>query len=574
MRRYKGRWAWGILMLLATNLAAMAMPQLFRYAVDGMHGGAPVSDLYDIAITLLVVALAGAVFRVQSRVHIFYAARDVEMDLRLGYYRHLTSLEPSFFHGQTVGDLMSRATNDITQVRLLVGPGLLNVVNTVFAYATALAPMLLISPELTLWSLAAYPPAVLLVRRLGRLMYLRNRAVQDELGRLSESVQESLVGAQVVRAFASEGERTRAFEAHNRAYHDANNRLSWVRSGLFRLMGSVANLSVLVAVYLGTRQVLAHTLSVGELVALVEYMALLAWPTLSLGWMLSLWQRGRAAMGRINEVMDRKPAVRSGPLTPLALSPHLELRGLSLTLDGRQLLDGVSLRIEAGQLVGIVGPIGAGKSLLVQALLRLIEVPSGQVFVGGHPVTDLALDTLRRTFGYVPQQHMLFSKTLAENVAFGRPDASDDAVRAAVAAAALTPDLAALPQGLETPVGERGITLSGGQKQRTAMARALLVDPPILILDDALASVDAETEATILHNLRRARAGKTTLIVTHRPSAVRQADFIVVMDRGCIVEQGSHAALMRRGGLYARLARRQELANEVEAPSPALVSAP
>ncbi|MBI3178408.1 MAG: ABC transporter ATP-binding protein, partial [Deltaproteobacteria bacterium] len=340
----------------------------------------------------------------------------------------------------------------------------------------------------------------------------------------------------------------------------------------FRLMGSVANASVLVAVYLGTRQVLDHTLSVGELVALVEYMALLAWPTLSLGWMLSLWQRGRAAMSRLNEVMDRAPAIASGPQAPHGLVPHLELRDLSLHLGGRLVLDRVNLRIDAGRTVGIVGPIGAGKSLLIQALLRLMEVQPGQVFVGGHDVASLDLATLRRTFGYVPQNHMLFSKTLAENVAFGRPEAAPEAIRAAVSTAALTPDLAALPQGLDTPVGERGITLSGGQKQRTAMARALLVDPPILILDDALSSVDAETEAAILRNLRSERAGRTTLIVAHRPSAVRHADFIVVMDAGKVIEQGSHAALVRQGGAYARLARRQELEAQLEGATPAQAS--
>ena len=546
-------------MLLLTNATVLTIPQLFRFAIDGMQSGAPAEHLRDIARILVLIAGAAAVFRVLSRVHLFFAGRDIEMDLRIEFYRHLTRQQPSFYRKHTTGDLLSRATADLTQVRMMLGPGVLNAINTVFAFLGAVPLMVLISPKLTLLSLACFPPALWVMRRLGKVLFSANRRVRDTAGDISRIVQENLVGAHVVRAFANESRQARLFDEHNRAYYDANIRLAWSRSGLARLGLTMANVAILVGLYFGTWDVLNERLTVGELVALVEYMALLSWPALALGWILAMWQRGSGAMSRLTEILDTPPTILSGIVRPDALDATIDIRSLTIEIGGRRILDGISLKIARGETVGVVGPVGSGKSVMAQALLRLVETPASQIFVGGVDVTQLDLDVLRGAFGYVPQEHVLFSRSLAENVAFGRPAASREDILEALARAAFLPDLRVLPLGIESPVGERGLTLSGGQKQRTTVARALLLDPPILLLDDALSSLDAETEAEIVDVLRRERKGRTTLIVSHRVSAVRHADTIVVIDEGRIIEQGSYDELLACRGLFARIAKRQEL---------------
>jgi len=565
-RRYWTRWGWGCVMLLLTNAAAMTIPQLFRFAVDGLEQGAPLEHLRGIALTLVLLALGAAAFRVRSRVHIFFVGRDVEMDLRRDFYEHLTRQQPSFFRKQTTGDLLSRATADLTQVRLMLGPGVLNIINTVIAYTTAIPLMVMISPELTLMSLACFPPALMVMRQLGKVLYHANRRVRESAGDISNLVQENLSGAHVVRAFANETHQRRLFEKRNQAYYAANVRLAWSRSGLFRLGLTMANVAILVGLYFGSREILAGELTTGELVALIEYMALLAWPTLALGWILSMWQRGSAAMYRINEILDTPPTIVPGAVRPDALAATFATRDLTIEFDGRRVLDGISFEVPEGSTVGVVGPIGGGKSMMVQALLRLVEVPKGSVFLGGVDVTELDLNTLRGAFGYVPQDHVLFSRSLEENVAFGRPDASREEVLEVLARAAFDPDLAILPEGVDTPVGERGLTLSGGQKQRASIARALLLDPPILLLDDALSSLDSETEAEILDDLERARGDRTTLIISHRVTAVQHADQILVLDDGHIIERGTHGELVAKGGSYANMVRRQELERDLAAP--------
>ena len=564
-RRHAKRWVWGCLMLLLTNATTMAVPQLFRFAVDGIRENAPVEVLHQIALTLVLVAVAGMLFRTLSRIHILYAARDVELDLRCTFYAHLTTLEPAFYQTHPTGDLMSRATNDLTQVRLMLGPGLLNMVNTVVAYATALPLMCMISVKLTLISFAVYPPAILLMRMLGKRLYARNRRQQESLGQLSNVVQENLAGAQLVRAFAVEGEQERAFLRMNDAYLESNIALAWTRSGMFRVAMSLATVGTLATVYFGAYDVLAHRISLGEIVALVEYMALLSWPTFAMGFVMSMWQRGAASMARLEEILAVAPRIVSGAPLQQGLPPTVRVQDLTVRYAERVSVDKVSFEVPAGHVLGIVGPIGSGKSALVRALLRLVDSAGGDVWVGNKNIRAMDLGGLRSMFGYVPQNPSLFSKSVAENVAFGRPAAPAEAIAAAVEAAALTADLAALPQGLETQVGERGVTLSGGQKQRTAIARALLLDPPILILDDALSAVDGETEATILAHLRAARVGRTTLIVAHRISAVQHADHIIVMNEGAIAERGTHSSLVAQQGLYAAMAKRQEMAKVAQA---------
>ena len=557
-RRHRGRWLWGGLLLLLTNAASMSIPQIFRFSIDAINGGAGLETLRDLALTLMLVAGCGAVFRVLSRIHIFFAARDVEMDLRCAYYAHLTELEPSFFESRSTGDLISRATNDLTQVRLLLGPGVLNLVNTSIAYATAIPLMMLVSVKLTLLTLLVYPPSLLLMRRLAKALYTRNRAQQDAAGAIAAHVQEDLAGAHVVRAFGVEASRKALFDRSSDAYYEASVHLAWVRSGMFRLVMGIANTTVLVAVYLGARDAVAGTLTLGEVVAAAEYMAILAWPTFALGWVASVWQRGAASMSRLSEVLDTKPEIHSGPtLPPEMLEPTLKVNKLCVRLGDRLVLNGVDVDVPAGCTLGVVGPIGSGKTTFVRAMMRLVKIADGTIEVGGHEVRTLDLGALRRAFGFVPQTPGLFSKSLAENVAFGMPAAQTSMIREALTLASFHTDLEVLPNGMDTPVGERGIALSGGQKQRTAIARALLLDPPVLILDDALSAVDGETESAILGHLRRLRQRRTTVIVAHRISAVAHADEIIVLDEGRVRERGTHAQLLAESGLYASMVQRQ-----------------
>jgi ATP-binding cassette subfamily B protein len=423
----------------------------------------------------------------------------------------------------------------------------------------------MISPQLTAIIFSIYPLALVVMRYLGRQLYLRNRAQQESMGDISAMVQETLAGGHVIRTFGIEAERQGAFEELNEVYYQAGVKLAWVRSGMFRVVMTVASLSTLIGVYFGAKDVLTDELTLGEVVAMVEYMALLAWPTFALGWVLAVMQRGRAAMVRLGQVLDHQPAILSGATRRDDLEPALRLNNLSVSYDGAPVLESVSVEVPGGSTLGIVGPIGSGKSTLLKACMRLVETPRGAITLGDVDVTELELGSLRKNFGYVSQECILFSKSLEANVSFGMPKAGGQAVREALTVASFSPEDPSLPEGLDTQVGERGITLSGGQKQRACIARALLLEPPVLVLDDALSSVDSDTEASILKRLRQNRSGKTTLIVAHRLSAVAHADQILVLEDGRVVERGSPRELAAADGAYARMVRLQALEAEVTA---------
>ncbi|MEZ4272721.1 MAG: ABC transporter ATP-binding protein [Myxococcota bacterium] len=564
-RPYRGRIFWGAFLLLLTNVASMLIPQLIRFAVDGFSSASPGAQLLQVAWTLVVVTAGGAIFRTLSRIHLFYVARDIELDIRIEYYKKLSHQTPDFFELYRTGDLMSRATNDLGEIRLLYGPGLLNVVNTIVAYAVGVPLMWAISPSLTAITMAIYPPGLLMVQRLSRRLYQTNRRQQEEMGRVSNFVQENLAGAHVVRAFAMQDQQDRRFSTIVSDYYSAAVRLAWVRSYLWRLFSALAAAGVLLCVYFGSRAVMEKTISLGEFVALIEYLALLAWPSFALGWILSLWQRGAAAMSRISQIVETQPNLPTTGRKVARHDPSIVVKHLTVGYGGQPALKGVDFTLRAGTTLGVVGPIGSGKTTLLRALVRQIAVPAGQIYIAGDDITEISLDALRTLFGFVHQTPLLFSKTIAENVAFGRPDAPRERITQALREAAFDTELNVFPMGIDTPVGERGITLSGGQKQRCAIARALLFEAPILLLDDALSAVDAETETRILDGLRELRRHRSTVIVAHRVSAVQHADEILVLDRGTIVEQGDHQQLMANGGFYAQMVRRQELEQDLNA---------
>lgn len=544
-------------MLLCTNAAALAIPELFRRAIDGLQRGEPASQLTHIALMMVGIAVLGATFRTLSRIAILNGARDVELSLRTEFYAALTAQGPDFFARHPTGDLMSRATNDLTQVRLMLGPGLLNVVNTLVAYGATVPLMARINGRLTLLAFLVYPPAVFLMRRLGRALYQKNRTQQASLGALSNVVQENLAANALVRAFAVEAEQTRKFDRRNEAYLQDNLALAWLRSGMFRVSASVSSVGMLLVALFGAREVMQNRLSLGDVVALVEYMALLSGPTFALGWVLSLWQRGLASMNRLDEVLRVQATVRGGELTRSdKVVPVLEAVGVTVDHgDGRGVF-GVDFVLRPGQTLGIVGSIGSGKSTLLRAMLRLLP-HEGELRLDGTDSRKLTLDALRATFAYVPQNPTLLSKSIEDNIAFGTPGARTDEVEQALRVAAMLDEALALPEGLATQIGERGVTLSGGQKQRCAIARALLRNSPVLVLDDALSAVDTATEARILTALRARNAMQSTVVVAHRLTSVRHADVILVFDNGRVVERGNHAELIARDGVYAEMASRQ-----------------
>jgi ATP-binding cassette, subfamily B, multidrug efflux pump len=569
--RYRLRLAAGVVCLVAATSLAMCVPWLWRRAVNDIAAGAGAGALGHTVALLVAIAVAQGIVRTASRVLIFNAGRDIEYDLRNDLFGHLERLPVGFYHSRRTGDLMSRLVNDVTAVRMLLGPGILNFINTPVYYAYGLTIMCSIDPVLTVATLAVYPIVLYAVKRTSALLMERTLRVQEGLADLSSRVQENLSGIHVVKAYGSEAYETDTFTALNDRFQEASLRLARMRSIIGPLMNIVGGVGALVVMWLGGRRVLDGRLSVGDLVAFVGYLHLLAWPTMALGWMLSVFQRGRAAMQRLNELFDVAPAIASPPgaTAPAPFRGDIELRDVTFRYPGGRdlppVLDRVSLRIPAGRTVAVVGRTGAGKTALVQLLPRLFDVEGGQVLLDGRDVRTLPLQWVRAAVGLVPQDPFLFSRTIADNVAFALDGDGADRAAWAVETAGLRRDLADMPAGLDTLVGERGITLSGGQKQRVTLARVLAADPRILILDDALSSVDASTERHILDRLQDVIRTRTTILVAHRITTVKEADEIVVLEHGRVVEQGTHEELLARGAVYPDLFRQQAIETELEA---------
>jgi ATP-binding cassette subfamily B protein len=555
--------------LLLTNFFTLLGPWATKYAVDDITRGASAGKFQSYALLLVGLAVVQGVFRYYMRQILIGVSRLIEYDLRNDLYKHLLALSADYYERTKTGDVMARATNDLNAVRTFLGPGIMNFLGTIVTFVIAVSFMASVDLRLTIFALLPLPILSVLVKRLGSVTHQLFEDVQAEYANLTARVQENLAGIRVVKAFAEEESEIAAFRDANDVLVAKNLNLIRVWSAFFPVMSLLAGVAAAIVLYAGGSSVVGGRLTLGEFVAFNGYLALLIWPTIALGWVMNLLQRGAASMGRIQEILDERPAVVGGARPPAAVRGEIALDAVSFRYgrDGSG-VDDVSETIRPGMTVAIVGETGSGKSTLVELLPRVHDPSAGAIRIDGVDTRELPLPVLRRAIGMVPQEPFLFSDTIRANIGYGIDDAPEAErerrIVEAAKAAGIWREIEAFPKGLDTLLGERGVNLSGGQKQRVTLARAIATDPPILVLDDALASVDTGTEAEILANLRTVFAGRTNILIAHRLSMVQAADLILVLEGGRVVERGTHAELLRDGRVYPRIYERELLKQELD----------
>ena len=554
----------GLVCVVGTTSLYLATPWVLRYAVDSLSESITQEKLLYYAAWIVGLTIGQGIFRFLMRWLMIGVSRRIEYHLREDVFEQLEKLPLSFYQKNRTGDLMSRATNDLSNVRMLMGPGIMYTANTILITVLAMILMVSIDWRLTMVALIPLPLVSFGVRQFGRQIHRLTEESQSKLADLSARVQESLAGIRVVKVFAQEDHEREIFRELNQNLKDKNMDLIRVTSMFFPTMQFTIGFSTVVVLGFGGRQVITGAISLGDFVGFTVYLGMLAFPMIAMGWVINLLERGRASMKRLNYILDTDPDIQDGPeAIDHEIRGEIEFRNLSFSYNGTRVLDDVSLVIPQGKTLAVVGATGSGKSTLAQLIPRLYNAPPDSLFIDGIPIEKIRLGVLRRAIGFIPQDTFLFGETVFENIAFGIEDSSQEQVEEAARISNIYKDIDEFPKAFETMVGERGITLSGGQKQRTAISRAIVRNPKILILDDSLSSVDTQTEEQILTELRKMMRDRTSILISHRVSTVKEADEIVVLDKGRIAERGTHDDLVGAGGIYADLHRRQLLEEEL-----------
>jgi ATP-binding cassette, subfamily B, multidrug efflux pump len=567
LKKYRGTYVLGTLCVFLNNGIWILFPQVIQRAIDGLRNGVSREKLGYYALALLGIALIKAIFQFLTRWIVIGISREIEFDLRNDLFQHLERLSYSYYQRTRTGDIMARATNDLNAVRALLGPAIMYSANTIVFTAGALVFMLSISPKLTVFAFLPLPVVSIIVQYFGKRIHERFERIQAMFSEISARAQENFSGARVIKAYVQEEPEIKAFETSNREYIARSLKLVRLMGMLWPTLETMLGMAIVLVLWLGGREVLQHRITVGQFMAFNTYMVQLTWPVIALGWVINIFQRGTASMARINQILVEKSEIEDGPeVRPLEVGNvrgDIEFRHLNFAYNGQPVLHDINLRIPAGSSLAVVGPTGSGKTTLVNLIPRIYDAAPGSVLIDGQPIREYPLAVLRKQIGFVPQETFLFSETVRENIAFGTDKATDEEVRNAADAANIAGDIESFPDSYQTMVGERGITLSGGQKQRTAIARAIIRNPRILVLDDALSSVDTQTEDKILNHLRKVMQGRTTVFISHRVSTVRNADQIAVLHGGSIVELGTHEELLECNGYYTDLYNKQLLEEEL-----------
>lgn len=568
-RNYKRYLIWGILVTIATNVLGMISPWVVKVAIDSLKEGTATGDeLRYYAMLIVGLAVAAGVFRFFMRRTIIWGSRIFEYETRNEFFEHLLKMPRSFYQETNTGDIIARGSNDVEAIRLLAGPAVMQIMNSFVSMTVALTLMFVLSWKLTLISLAALPILSLLMNRLGMQIHKKFFKIQEHFSTMSTFVQENISGVKVIKSYNQQKDQTEQFADLNQTYIDLNLSLAKTRGVFLPSIYAIVGIMILLLIYFGGRQVISGTITLGTLVAFIFYLMNLIWPMLAVGWVVSLYQRGTASLKRIEGIMERQSEVEDTNVTAdiQPTTGEVEIKNLSFAYPGtdRPVLKDINLHLPLGKTMAIVGPTGCGKSTLVSLILRTFKIPDGQIFMDKIDINKIPLNNLRRSIGYVPQDSFLFSRSLKENIAFGVEHIKEAEILKAAETAGIKDEVEEFPRGFDTIIGERGMTLSGGQKQRMSLARALAKNPPILILDDAFSAVDTNTEEIILSRIGNVLETKTSILISHRISTIKNADIICVMEDGKIIDRGSHDELLKSSELYAHIVELQSLEEELE----------